>query len=274
MEQVINQTYGSAQLRGVKRGDAFVGQVFTDTGKSVQISADSAPELLEKLKSEAARMSGAYVGFDGARRRFLEFLPDGFLDSRYIEQERVYKLARKSSLETAAPLSARPFSALQASGAAKAFSINLLHSTEQIRAKEALSSPQGHAILEALAEFTDAPSQPTLHTLAALLKPFEAARWTVITLLPFFWKPDRHMFLKPEVTCEFAAAVGHPFHLEYTAELDLGVYEALLDLAYKTEQETSGMNPSDRIDVQSFIWVVGRYTLDDAGKGPELQADT
>ena len=269
MEQVINQNYGSAKLRGVKRGDAFVGQVFTDTGKSVQISADSAPKLLKKLKFEAARMSGAYVGFDGAKKRFLDFLPEGFADPRYIDQERAYKLARKSSLEAAAPLSDRPFSPLQASGAAKAFSINLLHSTEQIRAKEALSSLKGHAILEALAEFTDAPSQSTLDTLAALLKPFQAARWTVITLLPFFWRPDRHMFLKPEVTCEFAAAVGHPFHLEYTADLDLGVYEELLDLASKTEQETSGMNPSDRIDIQSFIWVVGRYTLDDAGNGPE-----
>jgi hypothetical protein len=38
------------------------------------------------------------------------------------------------------------------------------------------------------------------------------------------------MFLKPEVTNDFAARVGHRLSLDYEARLDLAVYESLLDL--------------------------------------------
>jgi hypothetical protein len=37
------------------------------------------------------------------------------------------------------------------------------------------------------------------------------------------------------------------------------VYESLLDLVAKTEKEIVDLKPTDRIDVQSFIWVVGAY---------------
>jgi hypothetical protein len=37
------------------------------------------------------------------------------------------------------------------------------------------------------------------------------------------------------------------------------VYESLLDLVAKTEAELTDLNPRDRIDIQSFIWVVGDY---------------
>ncbi|MEQ8405783.1 MAG: hypothetical protein RKE49_11855 [Oceanicaulis sp.] len=273
MTQVINETFGSAKLRGVKRGDAYVGQVFTETGRSAQINAESVDALRGKLKAEAARLSRGYVGFEGARTRFLDFMPAGFADARYVAQKRDYKLARRATLEAAAPLSARPFTAEQAGAAAKAFSINLLHSTEQIRAREALVSPSGPAVLEALAAFTETPDQVALDALARLLKPFEAARWTVITLLPFFWRPDRHMFLKPEVTCEFALAVGHPFHLEYAADLHIAVYDSLMNLTARTECELASLRPVDRLDVQGFIWVVGRYVAEDVGPSSKLEGE-
>ena len=43
------------------------------------------------------------------------------------------------------------------------------------------------------------------------------------------------------------------------ARLDFAVYESLLDLAVKTAAELAELKPKDRIDVQSFIWVVGDY---------------
>jgi hypothetical protein len=45
------------------------------------------------------------------------------------------------------------------------------------------------------------------------------------------------MFLKPEVTKDFAARVGHRFASEYEPRLDLAVYESLLDLVSKTGAE-------------------------------------
>ena len=75
----------------------------------------------------------------------------------------------------------------------------------------------------------------------------------------FLWRPETHMFLKPEVTRDFAARVGHRFASDYEPRLKLDVYHSLLDLASETEQELADLKPRDRIDVHSFIWVVGDY---------------
>lgn len=86
-----------------------------------------------------------------------------------------------------------------------------------------------------------------------------------MTYLPYLWRPDRHMFLKPEVTKDFAARVGHPFAYNYEARLDIDVYASLLDLVERTNRELSDLEPRDRIDIQSFIWVVGNYQEDRDG---------
>jgi hypothetical protein len=91
------------------------------------------------------------------------------------------------------------------------------------------------------------------------LRPQDGAKWTVVTCLPFLWRPDQHMFLKPEVTKDFAARVGHRFARDYQAGLDIGVYESLLDLTARTAVELQELKPRDRIDVQRFIWVIGGY---------------
>ena len=75
------------------------------------------------------------------------------------------------------------------------------------------------------------------------------------------------MFLKPEATQDFAVRVGHHFASAYESALDFDVYRSLLDLAEWTEKEISDLKPSDRIDVQSFFWVVGAYTEGDASEG-------
>jgi hypothetical protein len=42
----------------------------------------------------------------------------------------------------------------------------------------------------------------------------------------------------------------------------------LLDLVSETEQELADLYPRDRIDVQSFIWVVGGYREDTGSPRP------
>jgi hypothetical protein len=91
------------------------------------------------------------------------------------------------------------------------------------------------------------------------LKPCDSAKWTVATYLPFLWRPETQMFLKPEVSKDFAARVGHRFASDYEARLDIAVYDSLLDLVARTEAELAELAPRDRIDVQSFIWVIGDY---------------
>ena len=80
-----------------------------------------------------------------------------------------------------------------------------------------------------------------------------------MTYLPFLWRLQDHMFLKPEVTKDFASRVGHRFASDYEPRLNIGVYDSLLDLAARTTEELADLKPRDRIDVRSFIWVIGNY---------------
>ena len=79
------------------------------------------------------------------------------------------------------------------------------------------------------------------------------------TYLPFLWRPDAHMFLKPEAAKDLGVRVGHPFASVYRAQPELDVHLSLLELADETSNELSDLDPRDRIDIQSFIWVVGAY---------------
>lgn len=99
--------------------------------------------------------------------------------------------------------------------------------------------------------------------MANALGPHGAAKWTTVTYLPFLWRPDVHMFLKPEVTRRFAGRVGHQFEHHYAAALHPSVYDSLLDLVAETKAELEVLAPRDNIDVQSFIWVVGEYNIED-----------
>ncbi len=67
------------------------------------------------------------------------------------------------------------------------------------------------------------------------------------------------MFLKPEVTKDYASRVGHALAHVYEAALEIEVYCSLLDMAHETAREIIALQPRDRIDIQSFIWVVGSY---------------
>jgi hypothetical protein len=89
------------------------------------------------------------------------------------------------------------------------------------------------------------------------LKPHDIAHWTAVTYLPFLWKPESHMFLTPEVTKNFAEREGHSFIHNYRTQLDPSVYHSLLELAEETGRQITDLQPRDRIDIQSLIWVVG-----------------
>jgi hypothetical protein len=136
---------------------------------------------------------------------------------------------------------------------------NLLFPVEKTRLAEALRGPSADKIVRAAARFTLGEGAAALADMEAALKPHQIAKWIVVTYLPFLWRPGAHMFLKPEVTKEFADRVGHPYASVYAPRLDMAVYNSLLDLTEHTENEIAGLKPRDRIDVQSFIYVVGRY---------------
>jgi hypothetical protein len=56
--------------------------------------------------------------------------------------------------------------------------------------------------------------------------------------------------VKPEVTKDFAARVGHRFDSDYEFRLEFGFYESVLDLASRSTAELVELKPRYSIDVQ------------------------
>ena len=77
----------------------------------------------------------------------------------------------------------------------------------------------------------------------------------VVTVFPFIAAPDRHIFLKPNVTRRAAEAYG--FNFNYHSKPSWEVYSSLLNFAEIIRADLKDMRPRDMIDIQSFIWVQG-----------------
>jgi hypothetical protein len=77
----------------------------------------------------------------------------------------------------------------------------------------------------------------------------------VVTVFGFIAQPDRHIFLKPNVTRLAAARYGFAFH--YRSQPNWATYSELLDLASTVRIDQRDLCPRDLIDVQSFLWVQG-----------------
>ena len=252
-------TLGKRNLRLVQKDGHFYGLV--DGLKCVD--GPDVDDVWRRLHDDAGKTDPKYFGYPGARSRFLRFSPNGFHSDGFSSQERDYKLAAKRKLDATAPLA----EALSGSGFGEAVlsvfrATNMLSPFEQTWVSNMLRGRDADAIVQAAARFTDHATEAALRELEAVLKPHGCAKWTVATYLPFLWRPETHMYLKPEATKDFATRVGHPLASLYEAQLKFDVYSSLLDLVDQTSNELSDLAPRDRIDIQSFIWVVGDYRED------------
>lgn len=268
-----DEIIGEARLRIVVGGALYRGCVLRG-GKSGEALEDSDLERLRhRLREEAGRLHPDYFGFDGAIARFRSFNSQGFADPEYARRERGYKVAASELLCSLLPLErAENASAEEAAALKKVVSsTNLLaHQHEQQHMREILASKSGPDLVRAAARLASGEIDAGLASMRALESKTGRISWPIATYLPFMWAPETNMFLKPAVTQDFATRVGHPFGGVYDAALEPEVYRSLLHLAAQTERELAVLAPQDRIDVQSFIWVVGKYS--DAEKPPTKHA--
>lgn len=121
------------------------------------------------------------------------------------------------------------------------------------------------ALLEAK-EVTEEFFSPYIEAVSSLPAKKGKARvatWPVTTILPFLAQPDRHMFLKPEVTLNAAGQLG--FDLQYNSTPNWTTYRALLRMGQTYKDLLRELEPQDFIDVQSFIYVAcGGYEAEEA----------
>jgi hypothetical protein len=79
--------------------------------------------------------------------------------------------------------------------------------------------------------------------------------WPLVTVFGFIAQPDRHIFLKPNVTRIAAREYAFPF--EYQSKPNWDTYASLLAFAGQVMRDQRALRPRDLIDAQSFIWVQG-----------------
>jgi hypothetical protein len=204
------------------------------------------------------------------RRKFLHYFPGGFRDPTYIDWERGYKwAAHQRWMEELAParfaelLALNRYAEIGAAATRIESRTNLLFSFEKMALRDALKSPVGARLfargLDALLHGGDAPAarfQAWVETVAQLpRRQTRVLTWPLATVFGFIAQPKRHVFYKPMVTRRAAAAYGHA--LPYASRPSAAGYAALLDFVRRVEADIADLRPRDRIDVQSFLWVLG-----------------
>ena len=224
-------------------------------------------------KSAVERSGGASAaGGAWCRRKFLRHFPGGFRDETYIDWERSYKWEAHEHWEE--QLGREEFRRLLRAGefaeiAGRAVRVeqrtrhSMIFSFEKMALRDALKPAEGAKMFaEGLYDF--------LHGAGSEKKKFErwvevvgalprrqtrVLTWPVVTVFGFIAAPDRHIFLKPNVTREAARKYG--FDFRYESRPSWETYASLLEFAATVRRDTRDLRPRDMIDIQSFIWVQG-----------------
>ena len=215
------------------------------------------------------RVSRVY-GPERCRRKFLKFFPGGFRDETYISWEREYKW--NAHLRWVETLDAPQMRALLKVGeydelATRAVTIesrtNLLFSFEKMALRDAVRTGDGaRRFSTGLYEFLHGRGSDQqkferwIETVSELpRRQTRVLTWPLVTVFGFIAQPDRHMFLKPNVTRRAASRYG--FEFDYRSKPSWDIYACLLAFAEQVRKDQRVLRPKDMIDMQSFIWVQG-----------------
>lgn len=218
------------------------------------------PSLTRALTPQAVR----------CRRKFLRFFPGGFADETYIDWERGYKWeAHERWMERLAPdayrelLDAGRFADITEHAVRVESRTNLLFSFEKMALRDAVRSAAGaRRFAEGLYAFLHGNGDDRTRfehwceTVADLpRRQTRVLTWPLLTVFGFIAQPERHIFLKPNVTR--MAAGEYAFDFTYKSRPNWETYQSLLGFAEAVRRDVGDLRPRDMIDLQSFIWVQG-----------------
>ena len=205
-------------------------------------------------------------------RKFLRFFPKGFRDETYLAWEREYKWETHQRWEEA--LNRNEFRRLlekrdYAEIAARAVRTeqrsrhSMIFSFEKMALRDAVKTPAGaRTFVEGLYAFLhgrgsdEARFVGWCEAVAALpRKQTRVLTWPLVTVFGFIAQPERHIFLKPNVTK--IAARHYGFDFPYQSKPNWETYTSLLAFAGTIRRDLRDIKPRDMIDLQSFMWVQG-----------------
>jgi hypothetical protein len=203
--------------------------------------------------------------------RFREAFPQGFQDPRYLgegrERERVgrWRGAHQAYEEALGGgegerlLAAGDVGALVERALAVEKHVRVLQRKEDERSSLAsvLAAPErARAYFAALFPHLSAPApeQALFEALAAAAgaRDAEESAWSVVTLLPFVARPDVHMVLRPQLTCDVARRLG--LELEYDAAPSWRAYQSLLRCTGSLLEKLRELGARDHMDVEAFMY--------------------
>lgn len=205
---------------------------------------------------------------------FLRTYPEGFYDRRYIGDrqsgERAYKLMAHEKWNDQFGqgrfrelLEADRKAELVESTLSILTKVNLLSSFESIALRDALANEMAaQRFFKTLLPFLEARqlngeiAENYFDAVRDLPQKEGGARvstWPVATIIPFLAMPEKHMFLKPEVTKRAQETLG--FNLNYDATPNWLTYKSLLEMGQVYMEQLDHLKPRDFIDIQSFIYV-------------------
>jgi hypothetical protein len=204
------------------------------------------------------------------RRKFLRFFPDGYADETYIDWERGYKWAADERWEEQLDratfrqmLEAERYTEIAQRAVTIESRTNLLFSFEKMALRDAVKPLAGargfaHGLYELLHGRGDDQRrfEAWCETVGGLpRRQTRVLTWPLLTVFGFIAQPERHMFLKPNVTR--LAAKEYEYDFQYRSRPSWDTYSSLLGFAEQVRRDTRDLGPRDMIDLQSFIWVQG-----------------
>lgn len=257
----------------------------------VQRHADAELDNLPPWKGGKFERFPTPLTFESAKLAFAKQFVQGFADPGYVRQERAYKnSAHRRFMQSFAPQAQQwirngDAAALSAGlnavyGDPKADKggsderLNLMYQRVEEPAYFDALRGGGDAtcrFVDATLQFLETDSEKHfddyVKSLLALPTRTDGAsleHWTTVTWLPFIARPDHHILIKPTITRTFASVL--PFKIHYRSEINYPTYASCVAMAQQMRErlQHSELNLSGRplnmLDVQSFMWVVMRYT--------------
>lgn len=237
--------------------------------KPVKVSGpDAAHPVLDNLSVSSTSSGIRYQSLQESIDLFLSSFPGGFHGEKFWHQERFYKekahhlaqeLLKREELDG---LSERNEHreivrrALQISNAT-----NLIFPNEKMALRDGLASDQtmkqfASTLFNLL--HSKSPDHQRFEDFFDVLGRIGAAKWTIATYFTFFFKPDRHMFVKPTIRQHAAQVCA--FEISYQARLNWTTYSRVRGLAGYLFDELAELEPRDMIDVQSFMWCIADHS--------------
>jgi hypothetical protein len=251
------------KVRLLKDGHAYRAVSWDRQNTEVARAAGETLEDVEaEIRAELNARSADFIGLPGAINLFRRAFPDGF-GSPFYEHYEGYKADATAFVRTEltqdfvkSEIDAGRHEAVAAQ-ARRAFSkSNLTSPYEQMALGNALKDRKNLPVFaRGLYELLYGEFDVGLQRLVALLKPYNAAKWPILTYWPFFRFPDRHAFLKPEIAKVCAYRLGRD--LDYDPTPNPRSYRSFLDLVAYMHDGIQVLGPRNNIDLQTFMYVTG-----------------